>query len=173
MHCQGLTGTIKKRRTREVVLTTKYVRDSFEVLSTFKFVEVVGLVPSPAVSHGSHPAIRDKTYIPKITMRALISAFALFVLWTIVPVVFAGQAAAPMFSDWLHAQKAGPSTRAKTQDASKAVHTKHLCLQETNQYNCRYFGCNQIDHYAGEPCSDVGVEHSPSCGDCTHGRFYQ
>ena len=99
-------------------------------------------------------------------MRASHVAVALCVLGALVPSAIAGMDAAPMFSEWFHAQKAGPSTRAKAMGGYEEAHTKHICLQETQQYNCRYVGCPALRF-------DGDCQSGSTCAHCRQGTVYQ
>jgi hypothetical protein len=86
----------------------------------------------------------------------------------------AGVGAAPMFAEWFHALKAGPSTRAKTMGGYEDGHQKHICLQEILQYNCRYVGCPQVKYYPDQEYNTCSNTSAPtSCDNCKQGDFYQ
>lgn len=94
-------------------------------------------------------------------------AVALCLLGALVPAM-AGVDAAPMFAEWFHAQKAGPSTRVKAMGGRQEAHKKHICLQEKLQYNCRDIGCNNVLYFPEGNCTA-----DSTCGACTHGNFWQ
>lgn len=116
-----------------------------------------------------------------VTMRTSHVAAALCVLATLV-VVPASVIAADLptaestmlFSEWFHSQKAGPSSRAKVLSEKEKPETKHICLQETRQYNCRYVGCPNFEKSFGNEADPTACNAtSVSCVNCRQGTVFQ
>lgn len=75
-----------------------------------------------------------------------------------------------MFSEWFHALKAGAPSRARLMNDYSKPETKHICLQETRQYNCRYIGCPNVEAFdeLAERCEGARV-----CTNCRQGTAFQ
>jgi hypothetical protein len=112
-------------------------------------------------------------------MKAVYVTAALCVLGALlVPVKADMPTATPtlLFSEWVHAVRAGASSRAKVMGGHAEPETKHICLQETKQYNCRYVGCpniNAIDPALVEAADLECAGSNAGCANCRQNTVFQ